>query len=174
MRSPPRSPRPSARPSAPRCQRTQADLAREAATREDCCGRERGPGDVEGGREGGRGGRTRVTVRTAGTADLQAWSHVLPQCCRSASCLCVRRPALFVFSIYLYRTRTAYTTREGRTHHNPYHSFLPFDFTAACGRALRAPAASACLSVRSTPPSSFGSSRVAACTATGGNGAVSK
>ena len=55
MRSPPRSPRPSARQSAPRCQPTQPGLAREAATREDCCGRERGPGDVEGGREGGRG-----------------------------------------------------------------------------------------------------------------------
>ena len=210
MRSPPRSPRPSARQSAPRCQPTQPGLAREAATREDCCGRERGPGDVEGGREGGR---TSVTVRTAGTADLQAWSRVLPQCrhlcepkarvrerclgrtyCRrrmaAVSVECVARRVVVpeclvpvcVFDLVphtyrIHHTRGANARQLITAHITRFYLNLSTP-RGVLYSGVRTCAASSCckrsLSVRSTPPSSFGSSCVAACTATGGSGAVSK
>ena len=231
MRSPPRSPRPSARPSAPRCQPTQPDLAREAATREDCCGRERGPGNVEGGREGGRGGgreslfgplalqicrpgrvyyrsvdtcvsRRRVCesaaldARTAGGGwplSVSSASHV-GSWCRSRGAFCLRSVseclvpvraasrAVCVFDLVphtyrIHHTRGANARQLITAHITRFYLNLSTP-RGVLYSGVRTCAASSCckrsLSVRSTPPSSFGSSCVAACTATGGKGAVSK
>eukprot|EP00964_Phaeocystis_antarctica_P028549 scaffold16105_cov50-Phaeocystis_antarctica.AAC.3 len=175
MRSPPRSPRPSARPSAPRCQPTQADLAREAATREDCCGRKRGPGYVEGGREGGGEDESHCSDRWhCRSAGLVACTAVLS--CSVDTCVSRRR-------VCESAALDARTAGGGWPLSMSSASHVPRCFWRLCFRSCtvhvphtphargKRTTTTRSLSVRSTPPSSFGSSCVAACTATGGNGA---